>query len=449
MKNILLFCFLTAVVFPAGLNAQINNVTVETYYVSDSIDAADLDGAGGVPEWNLQAGSKTYRIYIDLAPGSRLIQIYGDSAHALKFNSTENFFNNRDRGKSFGFDIDNTKLRYNTVALDTWITLGKASKKHYGVLKANDPNGTILHPNDGGSAGIAGGLLINDDPDAGTPLTLQDGLVHDTLIIDTATLTLWSHSGFEFLGNDTTMFGQDSIRSEFISHEAVLRQNAGVTGPSSSDNKVLVAQLTTKGEISFELNVIVEDASGMLINYVASGSDTNYIFAGQPVIERVSPYLVYPPVCGCTDPRYIEYSPAYACNEPAACTTLIVFGCTDMMACNFNPNANFNIPALCCYPGYCNDRDIAVVCPELTVKRFHLYPNPARDVITLQVSADVSEETKYAIYDSFGRLIIEKNIKVSSGTSLLQVDVSKLNTGVYMFRLFNGDSHESKMFLKK
>jgi len=40
------------------------------------------------------------------------------------------------------------------------------------------------------------------------------------------------------------------------------------------------------------------------------------------------------------------------------------------MACNYDPNANFNIPELCCYPGLCGDRDIAVVCPQLSSEVF-------------------------------------------------------------------------------
>ncbi|MEY4593948.1 MAG: hypothetical protein RIQ47_358, partial [Bacteroidota bacterium] len=42
------------------LRAQVENVIVERYYVSDASDATDTIGGG------LAAGSVTYRIYIDL-----------------------------------------------------------------------------------------------------------------------------------------------------------------------------------------------------------------------------------------------------------------------------------------------------------------------------------------------------------------------------------------------
>lgn len=450
MRKKILLALLLIFVYPLVHYAQVQNVIVETYYISDANDATDLDGAGGIPGLNLPVGSRTYRIYVELEPGSRLIGIYGDALHTLKIKSTQSFFNNRDRGKSFGKDIDNTKLKSNTVALDTWLTLGKATKKHHGVLKTKDINGTILHPgNDGGSGGITGGLLLNAAAEAGIPLSQQDGLIHDTLVIDTAMAGQWTANGFtDLLGNDTTMFGQDSVRSEFISNDALLRLNSGVTGPLSySENVILVAQLTTAGELSFELNIEIEEYDGSVattVKYVAA------LAPGEVASEtlHVSPYLTYPPVCGCTDPNYLEYNVAYACNISDSCQTRIVFGCMDPMACNYKADANFNIPELCCYPGYCNDRDIAVVCPVLNTKRMQLYPNPVRDAVTLQISSDISEETKYEVYDALGRMLLEENISVSAGTSTIKIDVSALSKGVYMFRLHSGENSESKMFLK-
>ena len=55
--------------------AQLEKVIIEKYYVSDANDATDVDG-GGVP-----VGSTTYRIYLDLKPGTVLKRIYGDANH--------------------------------------------------------------------------------------------------------------------------------------------------------------------------------------------------------------------------------------------------------------------------------------------------------------------------------------------------------------------------------
>ena len=114
--------------------AQVEKVIVETYYIADANDATDTTGGG------IEAETKTYRIYIDLKEGSRLRKIYGDQYHPIIIRSTENFFNNKADGKSFAKDFNKNRFKENTVALDTWLTIGQitnsSSKIYYGILKS-------------------------------------------------------------------------------------------------------------------------------------------------------------------------------------------------------------------------------------------------------------------------------------------------------------------------
>ena len=80
-RKIHLLLLLICSLFYLRANAQLEKVIVETYYVSDSLDATDTTGGG------LEAGSTTYRVYIDLAPNCKLQKIYGDANHALKLAS--------------------------------------------------------------------------------------------------------------------------------------------------------------------------------------------------------------------------------------------------------------------------------------------------------------------------------------------------------------------------
>ena len=289
----------------------------------------------------------------------------------MKISSTAYFFNNKVDGQTFANNFSKVRLGENTVALDSWLTLGQttrtAAKTYFGVLKSADDDGSIIGGanNDGGSAGIADGLLANEDPAAGIPLTTSDGM--DTM---TAVPNNWADYGIIDLnsGIDSTIFGSVAEGKEFISYNAGL-QNSGVTGVNPDSNIVLVAQLTTNGEISFELNVEVTDSNGISMKYVANDS---ILLQG----EILSRSLKYPftQVCGCPDPRYLEFISDRDCDALDSCRNLIVFGCMDTMACNFNPDANFNIQSLCCYPGYCNDRDLAVVCPGLAYKMHSSIP---------------------------------------------------------------------------
>ena len=427
--------------------AQVEKVIVETFYVSDSFDETDtIDGSSR----RLPAGSKTYRVYVDMVKGSKLVKMYGNGAHALKITSTDTFFNNIDRPTEyFGYLINKAYFGGNpTLALDSWITLGLASKIHYGVLKSQDTDGSVIGGthNGGGTASIPGGLLINNDPLAGIPITSEDGFLPNTV-----TYSTWFDNGFKDMSNvDTTVFGTVKRGSQFVSNSAFLQQNAGVSGAIPDSNQVLVAQLTTKGTISFALNLQILDSAGNTINYVAQSNSTP---TGDTLL---SPYLTYPPLCGCRDTRYLEYDPSYACNNASACVTLKIFGCTDTMACNYNPSANVLLPNFCCYPGYCNDRDIGLVCPGIHPRltqqevKTDIYPNPVQDVLTLQLVSSTTDykEISYTIYDSFDRVVIEKNLGVIPANTFLEADVSQLPKGLYLFRVTTDGSSSIKKFIK-
>jgi len=437
-KNILLLVFLLSFMH-LNLIAQIDKVMVETYYISDTTDATDTTGG-----W-LEAGSKTFRIYLDLAYGWKVKKIYGDTNHLLKFSSTQIFFNNISEGQTFAKDISKSRLEENTVALDTWLTLGAVTKiasKIVGVPKICDTNGSFIGGanNDGGSAVISYGLLTNADPLAGIPLTTSDG--NDTL-------TLPSGSWFDYgilssNSDDSTIFGSIVPDSVFECNDCGL-QYSGIGGVNPDSNFVLLAQLTTKGDISFELNVELVDSTGAIIKYVANDS----VLLGDEVLNR---NLKYPfeSVCGCPDSDYLEYLADRDCDNLDSCINLVVFGCMDPLACNYDSNANVNVSSLCCYPGLCNDRDLAFVCPELITTRmneaFEIFPNPAQESLAVQLQK-AAENSNYRIYNALGKLVLENEIRY--GELNFPIDITNLEAGLYFIQLINGGTSFSKTFIKE
>lgn len=446
-QNARYICLTLALFFiaPTALFSQIERVIVETYYISDGFDSTDTDGG------KLDSGSVTYRIYVDLKPGNKLLKIYGDANHALKFSSTLPFFNNID-GQTFGRDLKKGKYFNDTYALDTYLTLGQtagilAGQTYFGILKAQDTDGSFIGGinNNGGSAGISNGLLTNTNAALGIPLTTADGM--DTM----ATLpTSWSNFGIKDFSTqiDTTMFGSVKLKSQFISNNVFL-QNSGVTGVKPNENQILIAQLTTKGALAFELNIEVEQLENnipIVIKYVASDS---ILLAG----EKKSSYLKYPfaqAVCGCLDPNYIEYNQNFECAENDSCKNLIVFGCTDIMACNFDARANFSIPSLCCYPGSCSGRDISVVCPQIRENYFemNIYPNPAQSSVFLNVASGSKNTIYYKIYNSFGTLVAEKSLEETNLIVNYEIDISGFSNGLYLIKVEIGNEFLSKQFFK-
>ena len=289
-------------------NAQVENVIVETYYVSDQFDSTDITGG------KLDSGSVTYRIYVDLPKNQKLLKIYGDKNHLFSIKSTEVVFNNQSDGLSFAKDFSKNRFRENTVALDSWLTLGQTSKSqngitHFGVLKSEDNDGSFIGGvnNDGGSQSVSSGLLTNTNTLAGMPLTQADGM--DTLVKIPSN---WFDYGVkDFITRvDTTIFGSVKIGKEFSSDLFELR-NSGTVGVDPEKNQILIGQITTKGELSFEINLEVEQIINGISTKVKYVANNNSLLPG----EIYSPFLKYPfSQIGCTTPTINPQSTTTFCQ---------------------------------------------------------------------------------------------------------------------------------------
>lgn len=444
MKSFTILGILMLSVFAAL--GQINALQVETYYISDNQDATDTTGG------NLESGSVTYRIYVSLPVTSRIRRIYGDAGHPLKFSSSEFFFNNIADGQSFANNISKNRYSENTVALDSWLTIGQSTKTatqtYFGVPKNLDPDSSFIGGinNDGGSAMITEGLLNNNSPEINIPITVHDGMTVGNDIPQN-----WGSYGIkdDITGIDSTIFGSVIPKKEFISYNAALF-NSGTTGPLADTNIVLLAQLTTKGTIQFEINLEIEEqVNGITVvrKYVANDSIINDD-------ELLSPLLKYPPQCGCLDPLYLEYNPANSCSNSDSCQTLIVLGCSDPEACNYDPLVNFNLPELCCYVGYCNNMDISVVCPTLNLPDLKdtdsdlitIFPNPAYKSISIQYPNQFKGNFNFDITDITGRTI-KSGLISSSNTA--DIEIEDLAEGYYLIRVVTPEQIQTATFIKQ
>ncbi|MBL7950567.1 MAG: T9SS type A sorting domain-containing protein [Flavobacteriales bacterium] len=421
----------SAGVLPHVARAQndIADVRVETYYIADANDATDTTGGG------LAEGSTTYRIFIQLAEGRSLRALYATEQHPLHITSTAPLFNHLDRGKRYGHEVNNGALDEGVVALDSWLSLGAASNQRIGVRKAMDTDGSLLGgaDNDGGSAAVSGGLLNNNAAALGVPLTVQDGL--------TTSAGNVVPPNFLVTGDDPrAAFADSTLTTTFLSNDFRMGcTTPGVVGDTTT-NEVLVAQVTTNGELSFALNIEVQLANGDVVRYVAA--DT--LLAAD---ETANGLLTYPQQCGCTDPEYLEYDAAAGCDD-GSCATTIVFGCMDTQACNYDAAANFNIAQLCCYgPTDCNGLDIDLVCPgvglveQQRMNTFIIAPNPITDGRIHLITDAVVQQ--YQLVDITGRLVLNGNATGGNG-----LDVAHVPAGTYVLVLHAGStSHRGTVII--
>jgi hypothetical protein len=67
-----------------------------------------------------------------------------------------------------------------------------------------------------------------------------------------------------------------------------------------------------------------------------------------------------------------------------------------------------------------------------------IYPNPARHTVTFEFTGEVSS---IEISDLSGKVLIRE--MVDEGDNSVQLDVSVLNKGIYMFRAFDKDQSQT------
>lgn len=442
MKKLIFALFFVCGFFSA--QAQLEKVIVEKYYITDATDATDTNGG------SMQPGTTTYRIYIDLLPNTVLKSVYGSTGHPVVFESTAPFYNHATDGQSYAKEFLKNRYSEGLVALDTWMTLGQttktqAGKTYFGIPKVSDSDGSFIGGanNDGGSALVASGLLINTDAQLGVPLTTSDGM--DTMV---SIPTNWFTVGLVDIasGQDNTIFGSVQQGTNFYSEEFLL-QNSGVSGVDPNANEILVAQLTTSGELAFELNLEVEvliNGTSSTIKYVARDTllGTNEVF---------SPFLSYPFSCGCNDPNYLEYSPAFACLLDGSCITPVVLGCMDTNACNYDPAANLNVTGLCCYPGACGGRDIAVVCPELWSTNFEIkmVPNPTDGESQLIANGNFEgQQISWKLYNAFGVVLATDTSMANENNLKIDMGLASQEAGVYFLDFTVGGLSKSEILIK-
>src|SRR6185436_17322489 len=308
MKKILLGLSLIIVSVFARAQQGLENIIVEKYYVSDANDAAGAAGNGD----NLPAGSVTYRVFVDMLPGYKFQAAFGTQdnsqipLHTLKIETTTSFYNNTDRGHEIP-SFSKSNASQNTTMLDSYFSAGAACANssgptyNYGILKADD-----------GAAGgtnvvNANGILQNNDPSAGIPLTTADGIYG----VSSPAATTVTFVNMAQAQND---FDAGPSSSSFITSNASWASLTGATGPTA-DNRVLIGQFTTDGCFHFELNIQIGTPTGGVQKYVAAAPTGG---------EILFPACVYPPVASNTATVTIAPSPVV----PLCAGSTITFAAT-------------------------------------------------------------------------------------------------------------------------
>jgi hypothetical protein len=376
MNRILLSAFLTFSLVPTAILAQytppdetaLEAIIVERYYVSDTLDFTDTDGG------TLDTCSVTYRVFVDLKEGYRMQAVYGNERNLLKLETESVFFNNEDRGEISGDLINANYLGDNTVALDSWVSMGPASNSHWGVLKAADTDGSIVggENSDGGSEGIEGGILVYVNDVIGTAVSEADGLLAGTVPTITS------------VGLNLDVFGDQNEGAVFETNGGAWAVLEGVVGPTD-ENIILIGQFTTQGQFDFRMNIQI----GIPVELQCTHPDCHTTIQ---YVAELHPLDAEP---GVENDNKFVFDGLTFTSEP--------------LACDFDSSID-----------------------ELSSNiEFSAYPNPTTGLVSLTVDQKVAQSIELQVFDAIGQLI--KTINYGSvGTRFnAEVDLSAYPAGAY------------------
>lgn len=439
---------------PSGFQGLI----VERYYQADANDAADTDGSSELVE-----GAVTYRVFADLKPGYRLITVGGFPGHPFTISTTTLLYNNDDRGEAWGRNINDIHLDKNTVAIDSWLTIGAASDAHWGIPKVDDPNGSIVGGanNDGGSNAVPGGLLVNTTAATGVALTTSDGLFTPSVppsVVSVGTAPdMFDPAGSSSYSNDNFAW-------------AVL---GGVTGPDST-NRILIGQFTTDGELDLCFNLWVEIPDSLQCNdpncheYLEFYSEiipSDTAGGGFATQNR----FTHPTLCfnsgalqaDCLGVPGGSALPGTACDDGNADTQNDVYDAT--CACVGEDCLGvLGGPAL---PGTaCDDGDSTTVndtwqtgcvcsgvvgVSENTLNPIvDVEPNPTRDQVRVRIGQVGGARVTLVVRDALGRTVHAQDLGASAGPRQHVIDLGAQSTGVYFVEVSTGARRTVKRIAK-
>ncbi len=244
----LIFCLFNSSYKFVYAQDGLEGIILEKYYISTKEDNSKPELSG-----HLAPGSITYRIYVDLKPGYTFQAAYGAPNHELYIKSTNLFYNHVEYGAEYPNRIPLRTYSRNSSRLDSWLSVGGAGENQIGVMKSEDDTLNVFKTSDA--------YLKNHSKKMGISLEVVDGMKEQyNLTFPT------------FYQMDSTIKGLGTITNTntiSTNNGAWASMGKGSQGADSLSNKVLIAQLTTDGKLSYQLNLLIGTPDGKSEKYVA------------------------------------------------------------------------------------------------------------------------------------------------------------------------------------
>lgn len=208
---------------------------------------------------------------------------------------------------------------------------------------------------------------------------------------------------------------------------------AGTSGPRTialinSSNTVIDQVTVDISAITDDFGEVLLEAHEVSLNFEVPEGE-NYglrCLDGNPQLWRDGP------------PAAMGYP--YQLGELATITTSSVSGANALAFYYFFYDWKVSTPSVVCTSDMvCSDVSWIVSVQELSSdQRLRVFPNPARDLATLEIDGFAGEVVRLQVFDATGRRVIEHQISVHSSVQRFELNVAHLSSGMYTLNLTNG-----------
>jgi hypothetical protein len=77
-----------------------------------------------------------------------------------------------------------------------------------------------------------------------------------------------------------------------------------------------------------------------------------------------------------------------------------------------------------------------------------VYPNPFEGSASIKISALTNQNLEMRVFDSSGRMVIDRMLKVTTGETNHNIDMQKFDAGIYQLELSNGEGKISEKLIR-
>jgi len=97
------------------------------------------------------------------------------------------------------------------------------------------------------------------------------------------------------------------------------------------------------------------------------------------------------------------------------------------------------------YISYFKRKSLGIKDSFSTSVTFNIYPNPTTDILNIQSKENLPENTSLRIYDVVGKQVFSK---LAENSNMNQINLSHLNSGIYILQIKGNDIDQTFKFIK-